>query len=293
MFRKEISTRMHVRSTAPRAGLLLLALGLAVCTSVPAFAARASGIGLIDYSKKNFKIGDWVRYKIEVSNSNGMEAVNLQEVRIAGEETFRGEPCTWIETWFGPDSLTATYDLTLMSNAVFKDPQWDVRYSVYARMMMLDFDDQGRPEMTEVKMAGNPKSLPDLSSLRGKVDTLGFETVHTPRGPIQARMLQLERKIRNPRDTPDSTINKITDVHRTSWVSRRVPITSLVKEEEIEDWLIQSYRLGEVSTKAPEVPYSSETRKVQVVAWGSGAKSSLLKLWREKKAENKLPGIAD
>ena len=76
----------------------------------------------------------------------------------------------------------------------------------------------------------------------------------------------------------------------TSWVSRKVPITSLVQESETEDWRIQSYKLGEVSTSAPEVPFSSESRKVTVVAWGSGARSDMLKLWREKKAETpKLP----
>jgi hypothetical protein len=283
---------MHVRPNATRAGLLLLAFVLAALAAAPAFAARISGIGLLDYTKKNFKVGDWVRYRIEVSNSNGMEAVNFQEVRIAGEETFRGEPCTWIETWFGKDSTTASYDLTLMSNEVFKDPQSDVRYSVYARMMMLDSDEQGRPEMTEVKRAGSDTTpLPDLSSLRGKVDTLGFETVKTGKGPIEARMVRLTRKLRNPRDTPDSTVNKITEIVRTTWISRKVPITSLVQELEVEDWRIQAYKLGEVSTNAPEVPFSSESRKVTVAGWGTGAKSNLLRLWREKKAEMpKIPG---
>ena len=291
--RKERHTRMHVRSTAPRAGLLLLAFALLACVAAPALAARVSGIGLLDYRRKNFKIGDWVRYRVEVSNSNGMEAVNYQELRIAGEETFRGEPCTWIETWFGPDSSKASWDLTLISNEVFKDPQSDVRFSVYARMMMLDTDEEGRPEMTEVKVSGDPKSLPDLSPFRGKVDSLGYETVQTAKGAIEARIVKVQRKLRNPRDMPDSTINRITDVHRTMWISRKVPITSLVQQEETEDWLIQKYKLGEVSTNAPEVPISSETRKVSVVGWGSGAKSEQLALWRQKKAELRAPSVSN
>jgi hypothetical protein len=283
--------RMIVRPNATRAGLLLLAFALATLAAAPAFAARVSGIGLIDYRKKNFKVGDWVRYRVEVANSNGMEAVNFQELRIAGEENFRGEPCTWVETWFGKDSTSASWDLTLISNEVFKDPQSDVRFSSYARMMMLDTDEEGRPDMTEVKRAGDPNTLPDLTPYRGKVDTLGFDKVETLRGAIEARMVKLTRKLRNPRDIGDSTINKITEVVRTSWISPRVPITSLVQEEEIEDWRIQAYKVGEVSTSAPEVPFSSESRKVTVVDWGTGARSTLLKLWRQKKAET--PQVPD
>jgi hypothetical protein len=287
-FRKEIPALIPVR-----ARLLLLAFAVSACIVTPALAARISGIGLIDYRKKTFKVGDWVRYKVEVSNSNGMEAENYQELRIVGEETFRGEPCTWVETWFGKDSTSAAYDLTLISNSVFKDPQSDVRFSIYTRLIMLDTDDQGRPEMTEVRRADNSKEMPDLTPYRGKVDTLGFQTFKTPKGDIEARIVSLERKLKNPRDTPDSTINKITHVVRKSYLSRKVPITSLVGEDETEDWLIQSYKLGEVSSTAPEVPISSEERKVTVIDWGSGAKSTLLAQWREKKAEMKLPALRD
>lgn len=276
----------------PRAGLLLLALCLVACAAAPAFAARVNGIGLIDYTRKNaFKVGDWVRYKLEVANSNGREAVNFQEVRIVGEETFRGEPCFWVETWFGPDTLRAVYDLTLVSKDVFKDPEADLRYSIYIRLMMLDQDDDGRPEMTEVKRANNATELPDLSMYKGKVDTLGFEKIATPKGEFEGRLITMERKLRNPRDTADSTINKITHVMRKTWISHKIPITSLIAQDETEDWLVQAYKVGEVSTNAPEVPFSSENRKATVVDWGTGAKSALLAGWRAKKAENALPAL--
>jgi len=274
---------MHVR---PRAGLFLLALCLAASFSAPAFAARVSGIGLIDYKRKTpFKVGDWVRYKVEVANSNGREAVNFQEIRIVGDETFRGEPCFWVETWFGPDTLKAIYDLTLVSKEVFKDPEADLRYSIYLRLMMLDQDEEGRPEMTEVRRANNATDMPDLTPYKGKVDTLGLEKVVTPKGEFEGRLISMERKIRNPRDTPDSTVNKITHVIRKTWMSSKIPITSLIAQDETEDWLVQSYRLGEVSTNAPEVPFSSENRKATVVDWGTGARSTLLAGWRAKKAE--------
>ena len=276
---------MLARPIAPRAGLLLLAFVLAAALAAPAFAVRISGIGLIDYRKKNYKLGDWVRYRIEVSNSNGNEAVSSQEVRIVGEENFRGEPCTWIETRFGPDTTNYASDLTLVSEEAFRDTQADVRFSVYARMMMMETDEEGNPIMTEVKRAGSGTSpLPDLSAMRGEVDTLGLETVSTPRGAIEGQIVRLHRKIRNPRDMGDSTVNRITDVKRQQWMSRRVPITSLIKEVETEDWLRQAYKVGTVSTSAPETPVSSETRSVMVVAWGTGARSDILEQWKKKRA---------
>src|SRR4029078_5747435 len=101
----------------------------------------------------------------------------------------------------------------------------------------------------------------------------------------EGRLISMERKIRNPRDTPDSTVNKITHVIRKTWMSSKIPITSLIAQDETEDWMVQSYKLGEVSTNAPEVPFSSENRKATVVDWGTGARSTLLAGWRAKKAE--------
>jgi hypothetical protein len=286
--RKETQIRMLARLFATRAGLFLLAFILSTSLAAPAFAGRTSGIGLVDYRQKNFKVGDWVRYKIEVSNSNGNENVASQELRVLAEETFRGEPCTWFETLYGPDTTDYESDIMLVSNEAFKDPQADVRFPVYARMMMMEVDDQGVPVMVEMQRTGsrNPV-LPDMSNLRGEVDTLGFEKVETPRGTLEGQIVRLHRKLRNPRDMADSTINRITDTKRTSWMSRKVPITSLVKDYEIEDWFYQAYKLGEVSTSAPEIPVSSETRLATVVAWGTGAKSDLFELW--KKSRHKAP----
>jgi hypothetical protein len=270
----------------------LLVLALSLTLAAPALAARISGIGLVDYRRKNFKIGDWVRYQIDVANSNGREERFFQEVRIVGDEVFRGENCFWMETWFGQDSTNAGYDLSLVSYEAFKDKQSDVRFSIYMRMMMFEMGEDGSPSMTEVRRANPTGPLPDLAHMRGEVDTLGYEKVESPKGIVDAQVVTLHRKLRNPHDLPDSTINKITDMHRKQWLSRKVPITSLVKEEETEDWLVQSYKLGEVSTSAPEVLVSSEVRKVEVVAWGTGAKSRLLDAWRKKKKSADGPSIS-
>jgi hypothetical protein len=272
----------------------LLAIALSVCLAAPAFAMLVNGVGLIDFRKKNFKVGDWVRYRVETNNSNGLSSSNLQDIAVVGEETFRGEPCFWVETWFGKDSSKAGYDLTLVSARAFGDAQADVRFSAYIRLMMSDTDDEGNPIMTEVRHPQGSPELPDLKSVRGQVDTVGTEAVTTTGGSFAAQLVKLHRKLLNPREMPDSTVNRITDLQRSSWMSRKIPVTSLAKTEETENWFMQKYKAGEVSTSAPEVMVSSETRTAELVAWGSGRKSMLLPLWLKKKvsptAQPGLPG---
>jgi len=271
----------------PRVLSAALAFAMGVVVAAPALAVQVNGVGLIDYRKRNFKVGDWVRYKVDTANSNGRELANLQEVAIVGEEPFRGEPCFWVETWFGPDSTRASYDLTLMSARAFQDPQSDVRFSVYQRLVMTATEDDGTPVMTEVRLPPGSPTMPDLSHLRGDTDTLGVEKVETAFGPIEGQVVTLHRKLRNPRDEADSTTNRITDLHRKMWLSRRIPITSLAKQEETEDWFVQRYKVGEVSTNAPEVQVSSETRTAEIVAWGNGYKSLLLPLWKRRELRPK------
>ncbi len=263
----------------PRPAFFLLVATLFFLVA-PASQARVSAVGTLDFSKKNFKVGDWVRYRVDLSNDRGYEDMTYQEVRIVGEDTYRGEKCFWLETWHGRDSKKASYDLTLVSYDAFKDPDWDVRYKLYVRLVMFGSDDQGIPEMLELRRSGvNPD--PDMTPLRGKRDTLDAESVPTAKGLLDARLVQLHRKIQNSRQTADSTVNRISDVVRRTWVTRKVPLTSTVKEEEVNKSLIHSYAVGQPSTSAPEILIATGFRTVTVVDWGTGATSELLTTWRK------------
>jgi len=269
----------HRTVALPLAIVVLLASGL-LALAAPAAHARVSAVGLLDYTKKNFKVGDWVRYRVDVSNDLGNEDMNYQEVRIVGEDTFRGEKCFWVETWYGPDSLRASFDLALVSYDVFKDPDSDLRYQLYVRMVLYGVDEDGVPDLVELRPSTASKN-PDLRPLRGQIDTLGTEAVSTAKGAIDARLVQLQRKLRNPRQMADSTVNKITDMVRKTWVTRKVPVTSVVKEEEVNKRLVQSYAVGQPSTSAPENLVETLFRTATVVDWGTGAKSELLASWRK------------
>ena len=98
---------------------------------------------------------------------------------------------------------------------------------------------------------------------------------------IDASVFELKRKIQNPRQMADSTVNRITDMTRKTWRSPKVPLTSLVKETEVNHRLIQSYAVGKPSTSAPEIPLNTLFRTATVVDWGTGAKSEMLITWRK------------
>src|SRR5439155_21552898 len=122
----------------PGAGLAIAAVLLVpfLFAARPAAATPVNGAGLVDYRHKNFRVGDWVRYRIESSDTEGHERIDYQTIKIVGEETFRGEPCFWIETSYGPENQAASVDISMMSAEVFKDPDADVRFSLYLRMTL-------------------------------------------------------------------------------------------------------------------------------------------------------------
>ncbi len=268
------------RTVAIPLAAFALVVAIALLFLAPTAGARVSAVGLLDYTKQNFKVGDWVRYRVDVSNDLGDEDLNYQEVRVVGTDTFRGEKCFWLETWYGPDSSHAAFDLTLVSFEVFKDPDSDLRYQMYVRMVLYGMDDEGIPDMVELRpsaASGNP----DLRPLRGQRDTLGIETVPTAKGKLDASLVRLDRKLRNPRQMADSTVNRITEMVRKTWMTRKIPVTSVAREEEVNVRKIQTYAVGQASTTAPEHMIETLHRTATVVDWGTGAESAILASWRK------------
>lgn len=260
----------------------LVVLSLLAGPATRAAATRISAVGLIDYTRRNFKVGDWVRYRVEVSNSKGQEDVNQQEVRIVGEETYRGEKCFWVETWYGPQEKSASYDLTLVSYDVFKDVAPDVHYRNYMRLVLLGLDSEGIPEMIDLQRSNPNAPLPDLRPYRGTLDTLGVEKVAAgTRGEVEARLVRLVRRLSRTHPDADSTVNRISVTTRKSWLSRQVPLTSLAREEELIEKKVQAYKLGTPSTAAAETTTETLTRLAVAIDWGTGAKSELLQQWRD------------
>ena len=257
-----------------------------VFAGAPAAHAATSAVGLVDFSGKapNFKNGDWVRYQFTTESSSGEETMGYQELRIVGEETYRGEKCFWLETGAGRDTLALFRTLMLVSYDAFKDPDADVRFKRYMRLFLMGpAANQNGPEVMEVDhpKEAAPPTPEEIAYLRGKVDTLGTVTVDTPRGPIPSRALYTWRKLGATDPKPDTTVVMITDTKRTVSKSRKVPITSQARFEQTETILRKAYATGH-SEEAPENVVSWTKIDSKVVAWGTGAKNLMLDNWRKQ-----------
>jgi hypothetical protein len=272
----------------PSRGIALaFAFAVVLFLSAAPSGAATSAVGLVDFSgKPNFKNGDWVRYRFTAENAEGHESVAYQELRIVGEEEYRGEKCFWLETGSGRDTTALFRTLMLVSYDAFEDPNADVRYKRYMRMFMMGpaMAGEGGPEILEVEHPREdaPPTAAELAQLRGNVDSLGKVTVDTERGPILANAFYTYRKLGATDPKPDSTVQMITETKRTVSKSRKVPITSQARFEQMETIYRKAWATGTVSANAPENVHSWTKIDSKVVAWGTGARNMMLDAWRKQ-----------
>jgi hypothetical protein len=266
--------------------LALCALVSSLFLALPASVVRAATAAdaMVDYlsGTPNYKNGDWVRYRIDAETSGGDETIQYKELRIDGEETYRGEKCFWLETGVGRDTTGMFRTLMLVSYNAFKDPYGDVRFKRYMRLFMMGPSlSGGEPEFMEVEAPKeDPPTPEELAQFRGKIDTLGTVSVETPRGKFSAREISIYRKLSTTEPRPDSTIQTITETQRKLSRTKRVPITSLARFEQTETTMRKAYAGGTVSTDAPELPIGWVKADARLVAWGTGATNAMLEAWR-------------
>src|SRR5437867_4286441 len=111
-----------------------------------------NAIGLIDYSREpDFHVGSWIKYHLTGSSELGMVDNYTVTVLIAGEERFWGEDCFWVETWTEPASGGGRAVATLMSYAIFDDSLPVPHLQLYARKMIYEVSDDGRPVQNVMK----------------------------------------------------------------------------------------------------------------------------------------------
>lgn len=261
-------------------------LSLAACTAAllttgPTAAAvkQVNGIGLIDYTRRpDFKVGDWVRYRITGANSTGAKDDYVVTVIIAGEESFWGEDGFWVETWTEPRGEPPQGTATLMSYSIFEDSLPVQRMLLYQRKTINETDDKGNP--SQVVLRRSPASLklrtPFDDQIRMDIDTLGQDTVQVPRGEFRVLKVRTRQGKSTTRDVGDSTdYSEIWD-SRTDYITHQVPITSVVREVIETTFQQRKWQIGR-SEDAPPMRYLDRSiGEARLVDYGSGMKSSML-----------------
>jgi hypothetical protein len=267
-----------------RRAMLWLALILSAAVLLPA-GPRAekvdivNGIGLIDYTRKpDFKVGDWVRYRIQARSLLGAKDDYMVTVLIAGEETFWGEDGFWVETWTEPINSAPKTIATLMSYGIFSESLSIPRMQLYMRKSINEVSEQGVP--VQILSRRPPASLksrkPFDDTIAWDVDTLGRDTVMVPRGTFECAKVRTRQGKGTQADRGDSTIYTEVRDNRVAYISREVPITSLVREEIENSMQRRTWQIGR-SKEAPPLHYMDRsTGEARLVDYGSGLSARLL-----------------
>ncbi len=269
-----------------RRAIIFLALVVCVATlcDVPASRAKGrptiNGIGLINYSatKPTFKPGDWVRYRVSGANNEGAEDDYYVTVFIAGEENFWGEDCFWVET--RTQSVGAVGDVaiaTLMSYSIFGDSLAIPRMKLFMRKTITDVNENGTPRQDLTKRP--PLTLrnrkPPSEHTDWSVDTMGVDTVNTPRGLFTCTKVKLEEGIAASADHGDSSSNTEVRDARTVYYAAGIPITGFAREHILNTIRRKSWLIGRSSDAEMKLVAISEGN-ARLVDFGSGLTSVLV-----------------
>ena len=268
-----------------RAILSLLSLTLLLGILAPATRAkeqvvdRINGIGLIDYSRKpTFKVGDWARYHVKGSSQMGMQDDYVVTVIISGEETFWGDPGFWVETWTDVPGRPLQVASTLMSYAIFKDSLAIQHMQLYKRKEFSAMGTNG--EQDEVATRGASSMLKSRTLFKKPimwdVDTVGVDTVITPKGTFTARKISIRQGTGANSSQGDSSMYNEVRENRMSFVSTEIPITHLVRED-IETILSRrTWMIGRSTEGAPLHVRERGVGTARLIDFGHGLTPQLL-----------------
>lgn len=239
---------------------------------------QVNGIGLVDYTRTpDFKVGDWVKYHITGGNTTGVRDDYMVTLLIAGEENFWGEDGFWVETWTEPKDGAPMLAATLMSFAIFQDSLPAQRMLLYQRKTINETDDSGNPIQVVLRRGPGSLKLRTFDDpITTDVDTLGPDTASVARGLFQVLKVSTRQGKSSTRDIGDSTEYSEFWDKRVDYMSNKIPITSLVREQMETSFQQRKWQIGR-SGDAPPMRYIDRSvGEARLVDYGSGLKSHVL-----------------
>ena len=260
--------------------LLLLAALMAPCAAHAAAqtVTAINGVGLIDYhDKPEFKVGSWVKYRVTSASALGMTDDYTVTVAFCGEERFWGDDCFWIESVTEPAVGSPSAIATLMSYAIFEDSLAFPHMQYYIRKTCSEIDELGNPVPVVGKRPPETLIKRDRKerNIHWYIDTLGTDTVRTLRGQFFCQKVQIRQAIGASTDQGDSTLYTEVREVRDSYISERVPLTRIVREDIDYSFRRKKWMIGR-SQDAPENLMEHATGRAELVEFGTGYQPSLV-----------------
>lgn len=223
----------HAIRTFALSALTLVLLAPAAFAKAQVVSA-VNGIGLVDYTRKpDFKVGDWATYRMTGKSEMGMSDDYTVTVLIAGEEEWWGERCFWVETWTDMPGRTPQTTASLMSYSIFGDSLPFQRMQMYQRKTISGLDETGKLHQEVSRAAASALKSRTLfrRPLQWDVDTIGVDTVITPRGTFQTQVVTLKQGTGGTSTVGDSSVYTEVRENRVSYQSLQIPITHIVRED--------------------------------------------------------------
>ena len=264
-----------------RAILLLLMFIAAVTFAASARAAQVifNGIGLVDYTHKpDFKVGDWVRYRMSSSSELGVREEYDVTLVVAGEEDFWGDPSFWLESWVDFPGRPPETTASLMSYEIFEDTLAIQRLQLYTRKVINMLDDEGNPRIDINKPAASMlKTRREVKNpLRWTRDTLGGDTVVTPKHTFKTTKITLNQGTGTTQAVGDSSIYQELREDRTSFYTQEVPITHLAREDIVTTAARKAWLIGRSGDSNPLTIRDRGTGTARLIDYGHGMSGRLI-----------------
>jgi len=237
---------------------------------------RINGIGLIDFGMKpTFKVGDWARYHMSAKSELGVVDDYNVTVLIAGEEAWWGEDCFWIETVTESPGAGTQAVASLMSYEVFNDSLALPHMQLYVRKLITSMDADGNAIQVVYKRPATTFKMRETptSQFKVQVDTLGRESVTVPKGSFDCVKLQFLQGRGQTGARGDSTEYKELREVRTTFMSPKIPITHIAREDIEQSWTRKAWKVGYSKDATPTVFLDRTLGSAQLMDSGSGMES--------------------
>lgn len=255
--------------------LAIVALSL-LPAARPAFAQKKTlidAIGSVDYlhGRSVIQVGAWARYRSTGAAEAGVTGTYTSTVLIAGEEEWWGEECFWVETHTRTSDGAVIPAATLMSSAIFDDSLAVPHVLTYQRKRIVDVDEEGRPVQQIIRRSESQlKSRePFGRALTWDVDTLGVDTLHTPKGDFACLVVRREQGANQTAESQDSTRYAEVRQSRTTWITLDVPVTHFAKEVFEAVTKQRTWLTGRSMEAGPLITVEQMTGTVELLDFGT------------------------
>jgi len=266
-----------------RAIFALLLIGTAGFLTTPPARPEGNdqlmnGIGLVDYSRRSaVRVGAWTRYHVTGKSDKGTATDYTMTIGIAGEERLWGEECFWVETSTQSKGASSAI-ATLMSYSVFQDSTPFVHMQYYTRKNIAELDASGQP--SEEVARRPPAAIKNRPAAQGQslavhFDTLAVETLTVAKGKFVCRHIQIRQNLGVEAERGDSSLYTTTLDQRDSYVSERVPLTGIVREDILFHSTLKTWMAGR-STDAPTNTLGHSTGVATLEDYGDDYKAYII-----------------